>query len=196
MIGCSIFATVQKQLQNPETGCFLLSEPYMADDNFRSTVLFLCEHNENGTFGFVLNRPLDLTINQAVQDFPDLKTQLFLGGPVQNDTLHFLHCRGDLIQDSIEVIEGVFWGGDFDQLKVLLDTKQIKEDEVKFFLGYSGWDFGQLEIECDEKAWIIVEANSDYIFSTEANNMWRAVLKNMGEKFKLLSNLPDDPSLN
>lgn len=168
----------------------------MADDNFRSTVLFLCEHNSNGTFGFVLNRPLDLTINQAVQDFPEIKAQLFLGGPVQNDTLHFLHSRGDLIEDSIEVIEGVFWGGDFDKLKVLLDTKQIAEDEVKFFLGYSGWDNGQLETECEEKAWIIVEASSDYIFSNESNNMWRAVLKNMGDKFKLLSNLPDDPSLN
>lgn len=54
---------------------------------------------------------------------------------MQNDTLHFLHSRGDLIEDSIEVIEGVFWGGDFDKLKELLDTKQIAEDEVKFFLG-------------------------------------------------------------
>ena len=193
---CSIFATVQKQLTKPEAGCFLLSEPYMADDNFRSTVVFLCEHNANGTFGFVLNRPLDLKINQAVQDFPELKAQLFLGGPVQNDTLHFLHCRSDLIEDSVEVIDGVYWGGNFDQLKMLFDTKQITEDEVKFFLGYSGWEEQQLESECEEKAWIIVEASSEYIFSSESGNMWRAVLKNMGDKFKLLSNLPDDPSLN
>ncbi|MEI7801604.1 MAG: YqgE/AlgH family protein, partial [Bacteroidota bacterium] len=76
------------------------------------------------------------------------------------------------------------------------DTKQITEDEVKFFLGYSGWEEQQLESECEEKAWIIVEASSEYIFSSESGNMWRAVLKNMGDKFKLLSNLPDDPSLN
>lgn len=168
----------------------------MADDNFRATVIFLCEHNNEGTFGFVLNRPLELTINQAVEDFPDLHAQLFLGGPVQNDTLHFLHTRGDIIEDSIEIIKGVFWGGNFEQVKTLLDTKQLDESEVKFFLGYSGWEKEQLETECTDKAWIIVEADSSYIFSSDSNNMWRAVLKNMGEKFKLLSNLPDDPSLN
>lgn len=184
------------ELQQPKAGCFLLSEPYMQDDNFRSSVVFLCEHSESATFGLVLNRPLDLTINQAVQDFPELNAPLFLGGPVQNDTLHFLHSRPDLIEDGIEVIDGVFWGGNFEQLKMLIDTNQIAEDDVKFFLGYSGWEAGQLDRECGEKAWIVVQAEKEYIFSVESSNMWRSVLKNMGEKFKLFSNLPDDPTMN
>ena len=90
----------------------------------------------------MLNKPLDLKLNTAVQDFPDFDARLYLGGPVQTDTLHFLHTRGDVIKGGTEVIPGVFWGGDFEQLKFLADTKQIAPEEVKFFLGYSGWETG------------------------------------------------------
>lgn len=184
------------ELKNAQAGNLLVAEPFMQDDNFRSTVIFLCTNGDEGSFGFVLNRPLELKLNQAVQDFPDFDAKLYFGGPVQTDTLHFLHTRGDILNGGKEVIDGVFWGGDFEQLKFLVDTKQISGKEIKFFIGYSGWEKGQLETEISENAWIIREAKADFVFADEGSQLWRTVLKDMGGKFKLMGNLPEDPSLN
>lgn len=184
------------ELKEAQAGNLLIAEPFMPDDNFRSTVIFLCANNEEGSFGFVLNRPLDLKLNQAIQDFPEFNARLYLGGPVQADTLHFLHTRGDILNGGKEVLEGVFWGGDFEQLKFLVDTKQISKEEIKFFLGYSGWEKGQLAAEISEKTWIISNAKADFIFTDEGSQLWRTVLKDMGGKYKLMGNLPEDPSLN
>src|SRR5205085_6813094 len=120
----------------PESGDLLISEPYIQDDNFRLTVIFLCENNESGSFGLVLNKPLELKINQAIQDFPDFEARLYLGGPVQTDTLHFLHTRGDLIKGGTEVIAGACWGGDCEELKCCADTKQIAPEGDNFCAGY------------------------------------------------------------
>ena len=75
----------------PESGRFLISEPFLADPNFKRTVILLTEHGEEGSVGFVLNRPTKLTINNVLEDFPDFDAPLHVGGPVQQDTLHFIH---------------------------------------------------------------------------------------------------------
>ncbi|HZG01153.1 MAG TPA: YqgE/AlgH family protein, partial [Chitinophagales bacterium] len=131
----------------PQTGSLLVAEPFMQDENFKHTVVMLCEKSDKGAFGLVLNRPTGIMMQDAVDDFPSNDFMLFEGGPVERDTVHFITTRGELLDDSIEVAPGVHWGGDFEQLKMLIDTGQVTPTDVRFFLGYSGWDAEQLESE-------------------------------------------------
>ena len=93
-----------------KSGNILLSEPFLEDPNFRRTVIFLCEHHKEGTIGFILNKPLDIKISEAMPDLEGFNAPLFFGGPVQTDTMHFLHNLGDMIDDSVEITKGVYWG--------------------------------------------------------------------------------------
>jgi putative transcriptional regulator len=179
----------------PAKGRLLLSEPFLNDPDFERTVVLLCEHNEEGSFGFVLNKPSVSKVQEVVADLP-LQQQAYIGGPVQQDTLHYLHRMGD-ISGSVPIAKSVFWGGDFDELLSGLDTHSIGESDVRFFLGYSGWGAGQLEEELKQNSWIVCASVSDeFIFNTPPTDMWRKALNNMGGRFSVYSNYPIDPTLN
>jgi len=181
----------------PKKGDLLISEPFLPDPNFERTVVLLCEHNEEGSFGFVLNRPSLLKYSDVIDGADDFNVSLFIGGPVQQDTLHFIHRAGDLIEGSVEICPGVFWGGNYEQVQSLIDTKQINPNDFKFFIGYSGWGSGQLEMEMKEKTWIVSNvANSIQIFDMDPEKLWKLALKNMGGKYKMIANYPIDPRLN
>jgi putative transcriptional regulator len=181
----------------PKRGDLLVSEPFLPDPNFERTVVLLCEHNEEGSFGFVLNKPSLLKYSDVMEEAYDFNAALFIGGPVQQDTLHFLHRTGELIEGSIEIGKGIYWGGNYEQLQVLIDTKQLKPEDFKFFIGYSGWGSGQLEMEMREKTWIVSNvATPSQVFDMDAEKLWKIVLKNMGGKYKMISNYPIDPRLN
>jgi len=115
-------------------GKVLLAEPFMLDHYFRRSVIFLCEHGEEGSAGFILNKPLDLTLTDVVSEFEGLEIPVYYGGPVQTNTLHYIHSRVDLLPDSIEVMEGIFWGGDYDKLTFLIEQGEMELSEVRFFL--------------------------------------------------------------
>src|SRR5258708_5439916 len=143
-----------KNKLKPEKGRILVSEPYLPDPNFDRTIVLLCEHNEEGSFGFVLN---------DIKSYPG---KVYVGGPVQQDTLHFIH-RYPALEDSVEIAEGIFWGGNFDRLVFHLQTKQIGPEDVKFFVGYSGWSQGQLDEEMEMDSWIVTDkVTEEIIFET------------------------------
>lgn len=121
---------------------------------------------------------------------------MFLGGPVENDLLHFLHCRPDLIDDGTEVSEGIFWGGDFEMLKMMVLAGQIKPEEVKFIAGYSGWEKNQLDSELESGSWITSDSKPEYIFGLPAQKIWSKIMMDKGGNYKLFSNLPENPDLN
>ncbi|MBS1949636.1 MAG: YqgE/AlgH family protein [Bacteroidetes bacterium] len=180
----------------PRAGSLLISEPYLADPNFDRTIVFLCEHNEEGTIGFVMNRPSESTVGSLVSNLEKLDAVAFVGGPVQQDTLHYVHrYRG--IDGAIEVIDGVFWGGDFDTIIDKINLNQITSEDIRFFLGYSGWSPGQLEEEIKTNSWIVSDHFSeDLFFDTDFDAMWRKTLKAMGGRYSMYSNYPVDPTLN
>ncbi|MEO0340680.1 MAG: YqgE/AlgH family protein, partial [Bacteroidota bacterium] len=95
-----------------QSGIVLLAEPFMLDRYFRRSAILLCEHNEEGSIGFIMNRPLDLNIDGLIQDFPEFEAEVFYGGPVGNDTIHYIHNLGDLLEDSVKISSGVYWGGE------------------------------------------------------------------------------------
>ena len=101
---------------DPGPGILLIADPFLKDPNFLRTVVFLCEHKEEGSFGFVLNRQYENTLNELIPELDEFKLPVFYGGPVQQDTIHFLHQYPEEIPGGIEVLKGVWWGGDFDKL--------------------------------------------------------------------------------
>ncbi|MCH8902406.1 MAG: YqgE/AlgH family protein [Bacteroidetes bacterium] len=181
---------------HPKSGRLLISDPFLMDPNFKRTVILLCEHEREGTLGFVLNKPLDLTLADAVPELDNFIGTLYYGGPVQTDTLHFIHTRGDLIEDSVELMDGLFWGGNFELLKILIETDQIEEEDFRFFMGYSGWGPGQLRDEIDSKSWLVTEANQEHVFIEDTYELWRSVIQTERSDYAAISNFPENPSLN
>lgn len=181
---------------SPEKGKFLISEPFMEDNFFKRSVVFLCEHNDDGTFGFVLNNILSVGIGELLDELEGCEFDVGFGGPVNSTNLYYLHTAGDRIQDSMEVLDGIYTGGDFDQIKTLIKTGLINEEEIRFFLGYSGWSSGQLDDEIKENSWIVADFNSKEIIKNVDKSLWKSLLDQMGGKFKMIANFPEDPSMN
>ncbi len=180
----------------PGPGTLLIANPHLDDPNFLRTVIFLCEHNKEGSFGFVLNRKLDYTVDELVPELADFQLPVFEGGPVELNTLHFLHQYPDEIPEGRELGNGIFWGGDFEKLIGLINSRTIDTTKIRFFLGYSGWGEGQLETEMVEKTWIVSPASAGFVFSAHEEELWKDVLKWMGGEYNLIINAPLDPRLN
>ncbi len=180
----------------PARGRLLISEPFLADPNFERTVVLLCEHNEEGSFGFVLNKPSVLKLGEVMEMIPGVDDLVFVGGPVQQDTLHFLH-RNTHIENAVKICEDVYWGGDFESLVNGIDTAETRASDVRFYLGYSGWSPGQLDAELKEDTWIVCDYVTDeLLFDTDPPQMWKKALGSMGGRFSIYANYPVDPRLN
>ena len=133
------FSSIFEKKVIPAPGMLLLAEPFMESPEFRRAVILLAEHNDKGSMGFILNKKLAIKPTQAVDDFPEFEDNLFYGGPVNTELLFYLHTVENLLEGSIEVMKGLYMGGDFKALKVLLKEGKIKATQVRFYAGYSGW---------------------------------------------------------
>lgn len=181
----------------PRKGDLLISEPFLTDPNFSRTVILLCEHNDEGSFGFVLNKPAKIKLNELIEGVADREDYIYIGGPVQQNTLQFIHKNDRLIEGGSEVQDGIFWGGNFEQMLAMMDSKLIAPEDIKFFVGYSGWAAGQLKSELEVNSWIISRnVKIEQIFNTDVETLWKEVLNTMGGKFKIVANFPVDPRLN
>lgn len=181
----------------PEQGKVLLAEPFMNDAHFGRKAILLCEHNEEGTFGFVLNNYIEVALHELIDELPVTQHRLSLGGPVNNSNLYYLHTVPGA-PDSIEIIDGLYMGGDFDWVKEWLQTSPESESTLRFFIGYSGWTPGQLEEEIKSHSWFVTHAPIATIMDTTGNqdSLWKALISNMGAGYDHIANAPPDPSLN
>lgn len=179
-----------------KAGVLLIAPPAMTDPNFNRSVVLLCEHTDEGSFGLVLNRPLEASPADLVEGMDGYPGRLGLGGPVQTDTLHYLHRHGDTITDAINIVDGVLWGGDFDMVLAMIAGNQTTETDLRFFLGYTGWSPGQLLDEIELGGWIVTEARPDDVFPDDPPSLWRTILRRMGGEYAILANFPEDPRMN
>lgn len=179
-----------------EGGRVLISEPFLSDQYFRRSVVYLTEHSAKGSVGFVLNKTLDMRIADVINDFPDLDFPVTLGGPVSTNTVHYLHTLGDEIPESVHVKEGIFWGGDFEIMKALVKAGRATRENLRFFLGYSGWTENQLEGELEMNAWLVGEIPPAHVMKGGSTEFWTETLSQLDEKYKVWANFPDDPGLN
>jgi len=187
----------EEKVPLPSVGDLLISEPFLQDENFVRSVVLLCEHSEDGSFGLVINKPSILKLNELVEGLAFLDKDVFVGGPVEQNTLHFIYVGEKALEGSIALNEKVWWGGDYETLLEKLKTGLLDPDSVRFFLGYSGWGAEQLAEELTQGTWIISKDNiNEQTFEFTPDQLWRNLLKNMGGEFQLIANYPLDPRLN
>ena len=178
-------------------GRVLISEPFLNDTYFKRSVVLLTEHSEEGSVGFVLNKPVNLSVNDVLADFPEVDADISIGGPVNTNTIHYIHTVGEKIPNSVKVLENLYWGGDFDALKDLLVKGVIQSSQIRFFLGYAGWSPRQLEGELSENAWLVSEMKSEHIMQGSDDNLWKNILEKSGDKkYRTWVNFPENPSMN
>ena len=181
--------------QHPEKGKILLSEPFINDSFFKRSVVLLAENNEKGSMGFILNKPVGYSIHELISDFPELEAPVYFGGPVESNSLFFIHTLPDLLGYSFEIADGVFYGGHYDKVKHYASLGLIKENQIRFFAGYSGWDTGQLDFEMDEDSWLVFDRPKD-LLQMKPESLWGELLKQSHTQMAIWANYPDDPNLN
>ena len=177
-------------------GKLLIAEPsILNDDSFNRAIILITEHTNTNSVGFILNRQLHYTIKDLLPEI-NCEFSIYQGGPVEQDNLYFVHRVPSLIPESIEVSNGIYWGGNFESLKYLLNNALIEESEIRFFLGYSGWGKNQLQNEINSNSWFLSENDSENIFSLENESLWKNKLLQKGGTYKLWANAPSDINLN
>ncbi|MGW9686046.1 YqgE/AlgH family protein [Flagellimonas sp. 2504JD1-5] len=181
----------------PTKGKLLVAEPTLSGDvSFSRSVVLIAEHNHEGSVGFILNKPLEYTINDLIAEIT-IPFKVFNGGPVEQDNLYFIHKVPHLIDDSIEISDGIFWGGNFEKTVELINNKTITEQDIRFFLGYSGWDSSQLDQELSSKSWVVVQNEYESsLLEKSSIAFWKEKMVELGGDYLLWSNAPENPSLN
>jgi putative transcriptional regulator len=177
-------------------GKILIAEPFLADPYFKRSVVLLCEHSDEGSFGFVLNNYIEMDLDQLMDQLPNIDTRISIGGPVKNSNLFYIHSLGNKIENSVPIAEGIYMGGDFDALQHLLKLGKLDRNQIRFFVGYSGWSANQLNEELEQNSWIVGEADANLLMNTQVDDLWSTILNAMGKDYRRLTNLPSDPNLN
>ena len=182
---------------HPKPGELLLSEPTMNDFYFGRSAVLLIDHSEGeGSFGIIMNKPLNVRLNKIVDVFQDFDAPVYLGGPVASQQIFFMHTLGELVPDTCEIMKGLYWGGNTDTLNTLISTGIANHDNVRFFLGYSGWDTGQLGNELERNAWVVCKADAKSLFSIPADKMWEQFVTRMGKEYEIWKRFPKNPEDN
>lgn len=175
----------------PKKGFVLLADPFSKNDFFSRSVIYLCDHNEEGTFGFVLNHFIDFDLSSIAENFPNFDSKISVGGPVQTDNIYFIHTLGNALSGSVEIADSIYMGGDYEQLVDRIKNNAVSPREVRFFLGYSGWGPSQLEEELEQNSWIVAPVlNPLEVMDVTIENPWQRFMKREGKKYDILSKAP------
>ena len=181
--------------QKPAAGKLLIAEPFLTDPNFSRTVILLCEHSLQGTVGFILNRPTELTLGDLLPELYTPSLLVYQGGPVQMDTLHMLHRLPGTFGGN-EITSGTFWGGSYEALQTVVENNACDEGDLKLYVGYAGWTKDQLTKEMEEGSWLVASPTQNILFETPPDEIWKESIKLLGKDYAYLANMPLDPQLN
>lgn len=192
----SDFFRIEHNNVDPEKGRILIAEPFLQGRYFKRSIVLLAEYSDEGAVGFVLNKPIHLTLSEVLVDFPTFEAEVYIGGPVDTNRIYFVHTLSHLIPQSLHIKDNLYWGGDFEVLRELIENKMIHTSQIRFFAGYSGWEAGQLDNEIKENSWMVSEMNIPQIMDLEEIDVWEKSLRELGGKYRMWSNFPENPSLN
>ncbi len=190
-----IFQARKKPL-NPSKGRILIAEPFLQGVYFSRSIILITDYGKEGAIGFVLNKSSEMYPDEVIEDLYNFRGELYLGGPVASDTLHFIHTLGTKIPGAVHVSGNIYWGGDFEVIKEMINSGQANSETVKFFAGYSGWSAGQLEQEIKEKSWVVSRLDQDIVFEQNIASIWRKSMSDLGDVYKTWSNFPLNPVYN
>lgn len=183
-----------------EAGTLLAAWPDLMDPNFMHSVVLICQHSTEGAYGLVTNQATTYTLRDLLPEHPVLGRSEFrvhVGGPVERETLQFLHVVPDAIPGGVS-LDGRLWiGGEFDALAgYVTEDVERAASNVRIFLGYSGWGAGQLEAELDLGSWIPAPPSMEAIFGPAGEPTWRRVVRSIGDAGNVLETQPPDVSWN
>ena len=182
--------------QQPAKGKLIISEPALYDFYFKQSIVLLADHNEEGSFGLIINKPIDVKFNEVIKDFPNFESPVYLGGPVKTDNIFVLHKLGDRIDNSFEVMKGLYWGGSIESIKELIAARIARPDNIRFYLGFSSWEPLQLDNEMKEKSWVVMNSKVSNVFESTPKHMWGEIMKSLGRDYAIWANFPSDPIMN
>ena len=181
---------------NIKKGRLLISEPSLNDKTFFKSVVLITHHTNDESIGLVLNQGTKIQLNTILDDVPLIDLPVYIGGPVARNTIQFIHNVGNIVPNTQEITEGLYWGGDFNTILELMSKKVITKDQIRFFAGYSGWGEYQLNNEIKENSWIVHEANINLCMQYSTDRLWSDLIKTKHTKYAIWTNMPKDPSLN
>lgn len=167
----------------PEPGKLLLAEPTIHDPLFSRSVILLIAHDEMGSMGLMLNKQLDSSQYSGVLR----NKNIFMGGPVSNNEVYILHNKASHAGAEV-ILDGIYLNGE----ESILEKIANQESEGKIFLGYCGWSEGQLEAEVSERSWIILPAQSKWVFRQQSKNLWNDLIKHLVVNYHEFLNYPLD----
>ena len=182
---------------NLNKGSFLIASPDMDAGVYFRAVLLICEHSAGGSFGLIINKPLEIELPEEiinVKEFVNPNVQIRAGGPIQPNQMMLLHSSDQITDQTLTICEGVYLGGDMQFLQESVANPD--GPAVRLCFGYSGWGAGQLEREFLRGGWFLHPASAKHVFKTPPEKVWQTILREMGGKYATLSMIPEDLSLN
>lgn len=179
----------------PAKGKVLIAEPFMADPYFKRSVVLITDYSEKEISGFILNKSVGIKLKDII-NINEFNASVNVGGPVTPDSLYYIHTKGLALEGSTSITDDLYFGGNFEQLQELIAARQINSEEILFFMGYAGWGYDQLQEEMKSGSWIVTDLKDTSIKALSKQSLWQDTLKNMGTQQAVLSNFPEDPSLN
>ena len=189
------FFKIKYNNKAPKQGLVLVSEPFAPDSIFKRSIILLVEHNKEGSVGFILNKPLKKTLPDVSDEFGDFEVPVSMGGPVSRDNIYYFHTLGDVIPGSIKIRDDLYWGGDFEIIKMMISAGTLKKNQIRFFVGYSGWSPKQLDNELNKDYWLVSDIETSIIMEHD-KKIWEKVVPNLGDKYSTWANFPENPIFN
>ncbi len=180
---------INDKKQEVDKGNILIAQAFMDDAYFGRTVLIVTEHNKEGSVGFIINKKIQPKMHELLEGFPEFEGDVYYGGPVANDTIHYVHNVPLLLPDSYHVKDDLYWGGDFEKVKSIVGEGLLSKENIRFFLGYSGWTKGQLEGELKTGSWLVSDIDTKMIFKDNNEQLWNEVLHDMGDVYTVISQI-------
>jgi putative transcriptional regulator len=184
-----------KKFPKPKAGALLVSEPFNPEPKFKRSVVLISQHDQRGSIGFILNKPTDLTVNQVLEDFPEFDARVYWGGNQRLDSVYYIHTIPHL-KGALPIANGIYWGGDYEQLKVMVESKVVTPQQIKFVAGYASWEGKLLEKEIKNNNWWVTEADEQSTLLEAPDVLWGKVLQRTGHVYGILNDFPEDPGQN
>ncbi|MCK6446785.1 MAG: YqgE/AlgH family protein [Planctomycetes bacterium] len=182
-----------------EQGTLLAATPELLDPNFMHSVVLICQHTPEGAYGLVLNRRSEYTTRTLLSEHRTLGRYdhpIYVGGPVQLNSMQILHCVPEHIRDGVELVPGLWIGGELEHVAHYIAEHDASEDHVRLLVGYAGWGAGQLDAELAGGSWLPAPCTAEHVFRRDPENLWRDVMRTIRGELAGLENQPPDPEWN
>jgi putative transcriptional regulator len=178
-------------------GTLMIASPEIEEGFYFRSVMLICEHSTIGSFCLIINKPIEMQLPEDIlnpKEIVNPDVRLLAGGPLQQGQMMILHSSDKISNQTIQICEGVYLGGDLQFLQE--SAMNPHGPHLRLCFGYSGWGAGQLEREFLSGNWFLHPASANRIFEIPSEKLWQTILREMGGKYATLSMIPEDLSLN